>query len=35
VKEIGRQILSALTYLNDMGIIHQDLKPANIMFDKE
>lgn len=32
VKQIGGQIISAIRYLHDHKIIHQDLKPSNILF---
>ena len=30
-----KQILSALKYLNDIGVTHRDLKPENILFDRD
>lgn len=33
-KNITRQILTALKFLNDRNIIHYDLKPGNILFDR-
>ncbi|KAM9998573.1 hypothetical protein ACTFIY_008215 [Dictyostelium cf. discoideum] len=32
IKEIIKELLKALVYLNDKGIMHRDLKPENIMF---
>lgn len=29
------QLLSALTYLHNMGIVHRDLKPENLLLDDE
>jgi serine/threonine-protein kinase len=29
----GSQMLSALTYLEDQGVVHRDIKPANVMID--
>lgn len=34
-KEILNEILQALFYAHEKGLIHQDLKPANILFDAE
>lgn len=33
--KIFNQILSALVYLKKMGVSHRDVKPQNIIFDKE
>ena len=30
-----KQLLSALSYLTDVGITHRDLKPENILFDRD
>ena len=35
VQKIGRQLISAIKYLHQNKIIHQDLKPSNIMFSKD
>ena len=29
----GKQLLDALTYLEDIGVVHRDIKPANVMVD--
>ena len=31
----GSQLLEALTYLESLGVVHHDLKPANVMIDNE
>ena len=35
IKEIGAQIVAGIKYLHDNDIIHQDLKPQNILFNGE
>ena len=35
IKEIGLQIVKGISYLHDNMIVHQDLKPKNIMFTKD
>lgn len=32
VLKIGIEMIQRLRYLHDMGFVHKDLKPANIMF---
>jgi serine/threonine protein kinase len=32
--EIFQQILNALLYLKQMGLSHRDVKPENVLFDK-
>lgn len=34
VRDIGKQLISAIEYLHDQKIIHQDIKPCNIMYNK-
>lgn len=33
VREIGRQLLSAIKYLHENRIVHHDIKPDNIVFN--
>lgn len=35
IQEIGAQIVAGIKYLHDNDIIHQDLKPQNILFNGE
>ena len=35
IRHISRQLLTALSYLRDVRIIHGDLKPENILFTDE
>ena len=32
IREVGRQLLSAISYLHSKMIIHLDIKPSNVMF---
>lgn len=32
--EVGRQVLSALSYSHDQGVIHRNIEPTNIIVDK-
>ena len=34
MQQIGRQILLGIKYLHENYIVHQNIKPSNIMFDK-
>jgi uncharacterized protein (TIGR02653 family) len=33
IHRVGAQLLSALVYLEDVGVVHRDIKPANVMVD--
>jgi serine/threonine protein kinase len=33
IQEVGGQLVSAIRYLHNKKIIHQDLKPSNILFN--
>ena len=35
VQEVGGQLISGLRYLHERKIIHQDLKPQNILFSND
>lgn len=35
VRRVGAQIAGALAYAHDHGVLHNDVKPANILFDGE
>ena len=32
IREIGSQIINVISYLHENSIVHQDIKPANIVF---
>lgn len=34
-KEIAKQLLSAVTYLHSLGVVHRDLKIENIMMEND
>ena len=33
VFKVGQQLLSAIQYLDDVGVVHRDIKPANVMLN--
>lgn len=35
IRKLGGQLISALKYLHDKNIIHQDLKPKHIILQKD
>jgi len=35
VKSIARQIIQGIAYMHKKRVIHQDLKPSNVMFCKD
>lgn len=35
IKEIGGQLISGIRYLHERKIIHQDIKPQNILFSND
>ena len=35
VQDLGFQILIAIQYLHSQDIVHQDLKPSNVLFSKD
>ncbi len=35
VVRVGAELLSALTYAHDVGVLHLDLSPANVLLDEE
>lgn len=35
VREVATQISGALAYLHSQNVVHQDIKPANILFSRD
>lgn len=35
IKKIGSQVLNKLAYLHSIGVVHNDIKPGNILFGRE